>query len=187
MSDERLAAVLDATYHCFARHGVRRTTMEDIATAAGMSRPAVYQYVRNKDDAFRRLAERLFATARAAARAAAGEAAALPDRLFGILGPKLALTQRVFRDSPHATELLGEHARLTVDLDAALAADLKRLVVAALVAAEVPRRDAREIAEIAVALTRGVEADRSDDRATERRLRRGLALIVAGLDAAPFP
>jgi AcrR family transcriptional regulator len=185
MSDERLAAVLDATYRCFARHGVRRTTMEDIAAAAGMSRPAVYQYVRGKDDAFRRLAERLFASVRASARAAAGEGGALPDRLFGILGPKLALTQRVFRDSPHATELLGEQARLSADLDAALTTDLKRLVTAALVAAAVPRRDAREVAEIAVALTRGMEADRSDDRAPARRLHRGLALLVAGLGTGP--
>jgi TetR/AcrR family transcriptional regulator len=181
MSEERMATVLDATYHCFARHGVRRTTMEDIAAAAGMSRPAVYQHVRNKDDAFRRLAERLFAEARAAARVAAGAAGALPERLFGILGPKLALTQRVFRDSPHATELLGAGARLSADLEAALTADLKRLVTAALVEAGVPRRDARETAEITVALTRGMEADRSDDRACTRRLRRALDLLVAGL------
>ena len=59
-----------------------------------MSRPAVYQYVRGKDDAFRRLAERLFASVRASARVAAGGTGALHDRLFGILEPKLALTQR---------------------------------------------------------------------------------------------
>jgi TetR/AcrR family transcriptional regulator len=185
MSDERLTAVLDATYHCFARHGVRRTTMEDIAAAAGMSRPAVYQHVRNKEDAFRRLAERLFAEARAAAQAAAGAAGALPDRLFGILGPKLALTQRVFRDSPHATELLGADARLSADLDAAFTADLKRLVTGVLVDAGVPRRDAREIAKLCVALTNGIEADRSDDRACTRRLHRGLTLLVTGLSPAP--
>ncbi|GAA2611555.1 TetR family transcriptional regulator [Actinomadura fulvescens] len=33
--------------------------MDDIAREAGISRSAVYQYVRTKDDAFRRLAERL--------------------------------------------------------------------------------------------------------------------------------
>ena len=175
--------ILDAAYRCFARHGVRRTTMEDIAATAGMSRPAVYQYVRNKDEVFRRLAERLFTTATVAARTALVSEGDLAGRLYGILEPRLALTRQVFRDSPHATELLGEHARLTADLDAALTADLKRFVTAALVAAEVPRRAARETAEIAVALARGVEADRSDERATARRLRRGLILIVAGLDA----
>ena len=32
MSDEeRVGAILDAAYVCFTRHGVRRTTMDDIA------------------------------------------------------------------------------------------------------------------------------------------------------------
>jgi TetR/AcrR family transcriptional regulator len=48
--------ILDAAYECLNRHGVLKTTMDDIAKAAGMSRPAVYQYVRNKEDVFRRLA-----------------------------------------------------------------------------------------------------------------------------------
>ena len=57
MRADRRGEVLDATYECLTRYGVRRTTMEDIASVAGMSRAAVYQYVRNKDDAFRGLAE----------------------------------------------------------------------------------------------------------------------------------
>jgi TetR/AcrR family transcriptional regulator len=52
MSVDRMRAILDAAYRCFARHGARRTTMDDIAAEAGLSRPAVYQYVRNKDDVF---------------------------------------------------------------------------------------------------------------------------------------
>ncbi len=59
MADDRLDQILDAAYASFTRHGVKRTTMDDIASAAGMSRPSVYQYVRGKDDAFRRLAQRL--------------------------------------------------------------------------------------------------------------------------------
>ncbi|MFI8083682.1 TetR/AcrR family transcriptional regulator [Kitasatospora sp. NPDC086009] len=54
---------------------MRRTTMDDIAGAMGVSRSAVYQYVRGKDDAFRRLAERLHRQALARAR----RAAAAPD------------------------------------------------------------------------------------------------------------
>src|SRR4051794_5495836 len=53
----------DPPYACLVRHGIRNTPMDDIAAAAGMSRPAVYQYVRNKDDAFRRVASRIFAEA----------------------------------------------------------------------------------------------------------------------------
>ncbi|MFF3326299.1 helix-turn-helix domain-containing protein [Streptomyces sp. NPDC002889] len=40
----RLDQVLDAAYETFTKHGVRRTTMEDIARTADMSRAAVHQY-----------------------------------------------------------------------------------------------------------------------------------------------
>jgi AcrR family transcriptional regulator len=44
---ERLLA---ATQACFERYGVMKTTVEDIASAAGMSRATVYRYVSGRDD-----------------------------------------------------------------------------------------------------------------------------------------
>jgi TetR/AcrR family transcriptional regulator len=191
MSQERIERILDAAYLCFTRHGVRRTTMDDIATAAGMSRPAVYQYVRNKTDAFRRLADRLFGQTLAQARSGADEPGPLADRLDAILAPKLALTQRLFRDSPHAPELLGENIRLTADLDAGFSRAMTNLLTRTVRAAarrhEIVVRppEAREFAELALALTRGLEADPTDERRARQRLRRGLALLVAGVATQP--
>lgn len=179
--DERLSAILDAAYACFARHGVR-TTMDDIARRAGISRPAVYQYVRNKEDAFRRLAQRLFDQALLRARAAIGAPGPLADRLTAALEAKLGLTLEVWRDSPaHAAELLGDNARLSADLDAAYTAAMRELLAGAVAAAR-PGTDAVETAELLLALTRGLEADLTDPDAPVRRLRRGVALLVAGLD-----
>ncbi|MFB9237898.1 TetR/AcrR family transcriptional regulator [Plantactinospora siamensis] len=179
MSDERLDRILAAAYECFTRHGVRRTTMDDIATAAGMSRPAVYQYVRNKDDAYRRLAGRLFDDALAAARTAAAGDLPLPERLHAILATKLELTLRLWRDSPHAAELLDASTRLTGDLVRTYTADLVDVLTAALARDAGDR--ARSVAELAVALTRGLEADLTDPDTPRRLLREGLALIAAGL------
>src|SRR5690242_18601811 len=104
--DERVESILNAAYVCFTRHGVRRTTMDDIAREAGMSRAAVYQYVHNKEDAFRRLAGRLLDEALAGARRATESHEDLADRLTAALRTKLDLTVRVWRDSPaHAAEL----------------------------------------------------------------------------------
>ncbi|MET7311831.1 MULTISPECIES: TetR/AcrR family transcriptional regulator [unclassified Streptomyces] len=58
MSADRLEKVLDANDNCLTRYGVRRT-MGDIATTTGVSRSAVHQYVRSKDDAFRQPAGHL--------------------------------------------------------------------------------------------------------------------------------
>ena len=179
MSDERLVRILDAAYACFTRHGVRRTTMDDIATAAGMSRPAVYQYVRNKDDAFRRLAASLFDTVTAQARTVAEGTAPLPGRLHDVLATKLELTLRLRRDSPHADELLDASGRLTGDLARAYTEQMTDLVTGMLTDLAGPR--ARAVAELALALTRGLETDHADPDLPRQRLREGVELITAGL------
>lgn len=184
MSTDRLNLILTAAYECFTRHGVRRTTMDDIAATAGMSRPAVYQYVRNKDDVFRRLAERLFAgslaEARAAARPAANETATTAQRLTAVLGAKLELTLTLHRDSRHAAELLDTSTKLTGDLVEAYTRELTDVLTGAL--ADRAGRRARAVAEVLVALTRGLEADLTDPDLTRQRLRDGVALVVAGLE-----
>jgi AcrR family transcriptional regulator len=42
---------LDATERCLARHGVRRTTMSDIAKEMGVSRPTLYKQVASVEEA----------------------------------------------------------------------------------------------------------------------------------------
>lgn len=193
MSDDRVGRILDAAYVCFVRHGVRKTTMDDIAVAAGMSRPAVYQYVRNKQDVFRRLAARILDDALDRAREAAVQDGTLTQRLDRILAVKLATTQRLFRDSPHAAEFI----RQTDDLSRRFTASMTDLLAVTIVGAAADadlilgEDNAREVAELALALTRGLEADLADpDRSPDRpreRLHSGIALLVAGLAVAAKP
>ena len=49
--DAKLDRVLDATERCVARHGVRRTTMSDIAKEMGVSRPTLYKQVGSVEEA----------------------------------------------------------------------------------------------------------------------------------------
>ena len=44
--------VLAAAERCIERHGIAKTTMEDIALEAGMSRPVVYRYFSDREDLF---------------------------------------------------------------------------------------------------------------------------------------
>jgi TetR/AcrR family transcriptional regulator len=180
--DERVDAILDAAYVCFTRHGVRRTTMDDLARQAGMSRPAVYQYVRNKEDAFQRLVRRLLDETLAASRAGMESERGLARRLAAALEAKLALVTRVWRDSPaHAAELLSIDARMSADLIADFDEAMHQLLADALLKAH-PGTDAKAVAEILLALTRGLEADLTTPGKPVRRLRQGVALIGAGLD-----
>ncbi|MET7443258.1 helix-turn-helix domain-containing protein [Streptomyces sp. NPDC005568] len=153
MSDaDRLHTILQAAYTCFTRHGVRRTTMDDLARQAGMSRPAVYQYVRNKEDAFKRLVQHLLDDALAASRAAITNETELAAQLVGVLEAKLNLVATVWRDSPaHAAELLAVDARLSADLLASYDEAMIDLLAGAL-AQTCPRTDADEIAHLLLAL-----------------------------------
>ncbi|HET8657454.1 MAG TPA: helix-turn-helix domain-containing protein [Micromonosporaceae bacterium] len=196
-SGERAEAVLAAAYRCFTRHGTRRTTMDDIAAEAGISRAAAYQYVRGKDDAFARLAQAMFDRSLAQARAAAARPpgpAGVAERLHAVLATKLELVLGLWRDSPHhAGELLGEGARVAAAPEAAYQAGLRDLLAglvrAARTTGELPRGGppATAVADVALAFTRGLEADPTHPDATRALLRHGVRLLAAGLLGASPP
>jgi AcrR family transcriptional regulator len=52
MRDAKKAKVLEAAQSVFFRYGFRRTTMGDLASAAGVSRPALYLLYCNKEQVF---------------------------------------------------------------------------------------------------------------------------------------
>lgn len=177
MGKDRLTEVLDATYTCLTLHGVRRTTMDDIAREAGMSRSAVYQYVRNKDDAFRRLAERLHTQALDQAREAAAAPAPAADRVRGVLGAKLELVRKLAGDSPHAGELLDHKARLFADICAKFVTDLSALLAEVFAEAGVRAVAPAEAADICIALVIGLE-ERPDGT---RLLQPAAEALITGL------
>ena len=42
--------ICTAAFACFKRKGIGRTTMSDVAREAGITRPTLYKYFRNKGD-----------------------------------------------------------------------------------------------------------------------------------------
>jgi AcrR family transcriptional regulator len=49
-TDDVRERILTAAERCIDRHGVRKTTMVDIASEVGLSRPSVYRYFADRDD-----------------------------------------------------------------------------------------------------------------------------------------
>ncbi|MET9653391.1 hypothetical protein ABZZ44_24415 [Streptomyces sp. NPDC006460] len=86
-------------------------------------------------------------------------------------------------DSPaHAPGLLGPDTRLSVDMIRAFDDGMVALL-AGEIETEHPGTDAREVAEILLALTCGLEASLADAAIATGRLDRVIPLIVAGLNA----
>jgi AcrR family transcriptional regulator len=68
--DVRQLAVLDAAVGVFARYGFRKTSMEEVARAAGVSRQGLYLQFANKEELFRRAVEHSLSNQLSAAVAA---------------------------------------------------------------------------------------------------------------------
>jgi len=52
MDSEKEVKILEAAHLAFLRHGFKRITMQEIADAAGISRPALYLVYRSKEEVF---------------------------------------------------------------------------------------------------------------------------------------
>lgn len=156
MSADRLSAVLDSTYECLTLYGVRRTTMDDIAHRTSLARSSLYTYVRNKDEAFRLLAERLHKQVLGAAEAAAARTDTTAEqRALGILTAKFDLVLAL-RDSPHVAELLDARAPLFGDICTAFTARLRSLLTEVFKQAGTDRP--QDAADICLTLVSGFES-----------------------------
>ncbi|OIV37029.1 hypothetical protein BIV57_13130 [Mangrovactinospora gilvigrisea] len=101
------ARIVDAAVDVFSRYGFRRTSMELLADAADVSRPALYQHFRNKNDVFTAVAELVGDRMAQAARHALEGGSGTADRLHAVLSIKLETALGV-TDSGHLAELVAE-------------------------------------------------------------------------------
>jgi TetR/AcrR family transcriptional regulator of autoinduction and epiphytic fitness len=81
-AEVRQRALLDAAVGVFARFGFRKTSMDDIARAAGVSRQGLYLLFSNKEELFRRAVDHTLSCQLSAAVAVLSQhALALEERL----------------------------------------------------------------------------------------------------------
>lgn len=83
--ERRIDEILRASIPLFAARGYRKTSMADIADAAGVSRPALYQYFTDRADLFAAAYRLLLEESTDAALDALAAPAPLADQLDGYL------------------------------------------------------------------------------------------------------
>lgn len=99
-------AVYDAASVVFAQYGFRRTTMNDIAKSAGISRPALYLMFENKEDLFQGLAAHRLDQAIDSALSMLQGNGKIADRFLESLLVFEQIFYEPIADSPHGTELM---------------------------------------------------------------------------------
>jgi AcrR family transcriptional regulator len=110
--------ILKAAFERFSRYGFRRTSMEDIAGEAGVSRAALYLQFSNKEEIFRSLSSELHDQSHQQATAALNAEAPLAERLRAAAEAKSLRFVEVAYGSPHGSELMDENNRICGDLSA---------------------------------------------------------------------
>lgn len=114
--DPRHKAILAAAFDVFRLYGYRRTAMEDIAQAANMSRAALYQHYRNKDDIFRSLAQYCFDSAATAVAQVLAQDHAPAEALDAAFAAQSGEIVAALLTSPHGAELMDTKTHNSADI-----------------------------------------------------------------------
>lgn len=91
--DARLGAILGAAEVCFARKGIDRTTMQEIATEAGLSAGAIYRYFPSKEQLLEAVFQHVSENHAAMFQRAVAEHASPLEALFAIGRDELVMTE----------------------------------------------------------------------------------------------
>jgi AcrR family transcriptional regulator len=123
-NDPKRARILDGALKMFLAYGFSRTTMDDIARAAELSRPALYLVFRNKTDIYRALANNLLEGSLTVARVELAGDKPLGVRLFQVIDSALISVMAKIAESPHGAEILDMKSSLAGDVVEAWRAEM---------------------------------------------------------------
>jgi len=182
---DRQEAILFAAFHAFATYGFKRTTMDDIAREAGLSRTALYLHFRNKEDLFRQLTRHYFADV---LRALSPILSAPDADPAAVLKAAFAAKDGKFMDvvlgTPHGAELMDAGFSIAADIAAEGEAQIEAQIAAWI--ARLPPSDLGAPADIAATLMaalKGVKSscrDLAQYRAAQTRLARVFGRALQG-------
>lgn len=181
--------ILAAAFERFARYGFRRTSMEDIAGEAGVSRAALYLQFRNKEEIFRRLSETLHGEALARAEHALQRKGPLVDRVRAAVEAKSLRFVEIAFASPHGSELMDESNRLCGDLSVQaerrfqglLAREFRRAAQAGEIDLAAVNMSAPEVAELFTRTASGLKGSGVTVAVYRKRVSAWVRLFCAGL------
>jgi len=181
---------LSAALSCFKQYGFKRTSMADIATAADMSRPALYLLFANKTDIFRSLSERFHArTLEAAKIVLAKKPAPLKTRIASAVTARMTPLYALVHDSPHGSELFDVIQSISADLNAdadnkfleMLTQELQSSLKTKTITGGPDNLAARELAQLFIASAKGLKHFAFSAKDYENLLTKSVATFFTGL------
>ncbi|MES0824735.1 TetR/AcrR family transcriptional regulator [Ruegeria sp. SCP11] len=186
VDDSRQKAILNSAFQAFATYGFRKTSMDDIARGAGMSRPAVYLHFRNKEAIVSKLTEAYYVEKSAAVAEALATAGSVPEVLTRAIRAQTEGMARILA-SPHGLEMLDNTKSLSSEIIREGEARLAGLYADWLAQQEQAGRvrlmaDAAETGRTITATLKGLKLIGAGAEVYEQQVAQIAALIGAGLE-----
>jgi len=187
-SEQKRQQILDTSLAVFCRYGFHKTSMLDIAQAAGMSRAALYLHFKNKEDVFRSGSERAHTEVMRQVESALATGPEVMRRIEGALASFLQGLMEQISASAHGQELFDANMALAGDITrearAKLISLLARVLEEADAAGEISLAavgaQAVDLAGMIVAAIDGIKHTQGGGS----KLREGIALFMRLLSAA---
>ncbi|MGC1152577.1 TetR/AcrR family transcriptional regulator [Mycobacterium sp.] len=191
-ADDARERILAAAERCIDRHGIRKTTMDDVACEVGLSRPSVYRYFADRDDLLIELITRHARVLLGRARKSISRHTSLPDQLVEMV---LYTAEHARRDpltrhiiDPDATSL--GRRMIASGTTETMRAEMWDPVLDAAVAnnelpSGLPRSDTQLwLGNVTLMVMRGLEDGEGDVRRYRSILRRFVVPAFAGANRA---
>jgi AcrR family transcriptional regulator len=191
--------ILDAAMRVFRLHGFRRSSLEQVAEEAGLTRQALYHHFSSKEALFRcaieRLYQRALAVEAAAAKAAQEADRDLADVVIAEIGARFGVFVAELEGSPHSEELLSETLAQARDLYQTYSARFGDEVAATIacvcrarklkLAAGVTVEELARCVEMAIHGTKSGYPSMQPGDAFQKQLAMMLRMLIAGAVAPP--
>jgi AcrR family transcriptional regulator len=111
-AEEKRVRIVTAATTLFSRYGFKRTSIDLLAAEAGVAKPTVYAYFKDKDAVFEAVVVAVCEDLIARAEAASRGRGTIDDRLAAMLAAKFTRYWELVQRSPHAQELIDSQSRL---------------------------------------------------------------------------
>ncbi|CUJ86729.1 Copper outer membrane regulator [Ruegeria denitrificans] len=186
VDDPRQKTILNSAFQAFAAYGYRKTSMDDIAQGAGMSRPALYLHFKNKEAIVSKLTEVYYVEKYAAVAEALATSGSVSEVLARAIQAQTAGMAAILA-SPHGLEMLDNTKSLSAEIIAEGEAKLSGLYADWLTQQEQAGRarlqaDAAETGRTIAATLKGLKLIGAGAEVYERQVAQIAALIGAGLE-----
>ncbi|MGB8818112.1 MAG: TetR/AcrR family transcriptional regulator [Rhizobiaceae bacterium] len=130
--DDRRKRILECAFDVVLRYGYQRMTMDDVAKACGMSRPALYLQFKNKGEIYSAIASEMMRRALEGAKAALDGKGSIEDRLFAAIKSGILDPMEFLYATAHGAELLDMKHQMAGDVIADWRSKKSAMIAAAL-------------------------------------------------------